>query len=436
MQHWEVLPCETGGVLGAVRDVRRQHGPGPRLGPTVLEPDVHRGEPGELAEDVLLAGFGGDGLGEELAHLAGVEVVDEAPDAGLAEAGDALLEVEPFADGGIGVVVDALLGSGLAEHIGQEGGVAALLVRHEFDERHLLVIDTGGGEFFLAEAGEAVVEEVELDPFLVETQGDGLEVEVGLHHVAGERAVGPEATSRGVGCRHRILGHAGRVVVCGGGVQWQCGDGGSQGGWAVDSTGGGGSASVWAVVGGGVVTVLTDDDGSVGPRGALGHGGDLRVRAIAVAGLRNRRRRSEGSRCQCQDGSNVGSGEHLEDEVGCLGNEEMRQFEKDEKRTINTFGGVREAASSWLSLLPGGSSPADADGKSCLADDWAYFLTSSTARSGNWWVKAPGLPGGTQLLPAARSDGGKGWIRMTQHVLVKAIENLSHFAELSRSLPP
>ena len=98
MQDGEVLPGEAGGVVGAGGDVGREHGPGPGLRPAVLEPDVHGCETAQLAEDLLLARFGRNGLGEQLPHFAGVEVVDEAPDAGLAEAGDALHEVEPFSD--------------------------------------------------------------------------------------------------------------------------------------------------------------------------------------------------------------------------------------------------------------------------------------------------------------------------------------------------
>ena len=43
VQGREVLPGEAGRVFGAVADVRGQHGPGPGLGPAVLEPDVHGG---------------------------------------------------------------------------------------------------------------------------------------------------------------------------------------------------------------------------------------------------------------------------------------------------------------------------------------------------------------------------------------------------------
>ena len=116
----------------------------------------------------MLAGFGRDGLGEELAYFAGVEVVDEAPDAGLAEAGDALLEVEPFAYRAVGVVVDALLGGSFAEHVGEEGGVTGFLVGHEVDQGHLLSIDAGSAELFLREAGKTVVKQIKLDPFLIE----------------------------------------------------------------------------------------------------------------------------------------------------------------------------------------------------------------------------------------------------------------------------
>jgi len=53
----------------------------------------------------LLAGLSGNGLSKELGNLAGVEVVDEAPDTRLTPAGKTLVEVNVLADGVEGVVL-------------------------------------------------------------------------------------------------------------------------------------------------------------------------------------------------------------------------------------------------------------------------------------------------------------------------------------------
>lgn len=133
MESGEVLPRETGGVLRAGADVRREVGPLPRLGDAGLEPDGHGVQAEHLAEGHLLAGLGGDGLREEVADFAAVEVREEAPDAGLAPAGELLVKVDELADGAEGVVVCALGRGRFAEHVGEEGGVAGFLLGHEGD---------------------------------------------------------------------------------------------------------------------------------------------------------------------------------------------------------------------------------------------------------------------------------------------------------------
>jgi len=212
-QSREVLPCETGGVLGARADVRSEVGPGPGLGDTGLEVDGHWGKAEHLTERHLLARLSGDGLGEEVGDLAGVHVGEETPDTRLAEAGELHVEVDELADGAVGVVVGALGRSSLAEHVGEEGGVATLLLSHEGDVGAVLSSQTGVEEVLRGEDGETVVEQVELDPFLVETKGDGLVVEVAVHHVARLGAVGTKSTSWHVGDGHGILGLAVGVVV-------------------------------------------------------------------------------------------------------------------------------------------------------------------------------------------------------------------------------
>ena len=176
------IHTETSLILRAVADIRSKHSPCPRLGPfrksatpllsltiyspAVFKPYIHRSETAHLAEDHLLASLGGNRLSQKLANFTRIEMVDKAPDAGLSETGQALHKVEPLTDGIIWVVVDALLGCSLAKHICQEGRVSGFLIGHEFNEGHVLSIEASLEEFGFGEAGEAVMEEVELDPFL------------------------------------------------------------------------------------------------------------------------------------------------------------------------------------------------------------------------------------------------------------------------------
>lgn len=85
-------------------------------------------------------------------------MVDESPDTGLSETSQALHEIEPFTNGAVWIVVDALLGRSLAEHVGQKGGVSAFLVGHELNEGHVLSIKTSLEEFGFGETGKAVME--------------------------------------------------------------------------------------------------------------------------------------------------------------------------------------------------------------------------------------------------------------------------------------
>lgn len=269
VQSREVLPCETSGVLGARADVRSEESPGPRLGNTGLEPDGHRVETAHLAENHLLASLGSDGLSKELTNLAGVEVVDEAPDTRLTPAGKDLVEVDELTDVGEGVVVGALGRCGVSEHIGQESGVALLLLSHEGDQGAVLSSKTSSEEVLLGEDGKTVVEQIKLNPLLVETKGDGLVVEITLDHVARLRAVGTKATSRGVIDRLRLSELAVLVVVGGGGVGRQHRDGRVHDG-SVDSASGGGLTIV------GTVARLASHNGTAlraSSGGASGHRG-------------------------------------------------------------------------------------------------------------------------------------------------------------------
>jgi hypothetical protein len=221
VQSREVLPCETSGVLGTRADVGSEVGPLPRLGNTGLEPDGLGVKTEHLAERDLLTSLGGDGLREEVGDLAGVHVGEETPDTRLAPAGELHVEVDELANSAVGVVVGALRRSSLAKHVGEEGGVTSLLDSHEGNVGAVLSSETSVEEVLFGEDSKTVVEQVKLDPLLVETEGDGLVIEVAVHHVAGLSSVGTGTTSRHVRNGHRILGLSVRVVVSGGRVRWQ-----------------------------------------------------------------------------------------------------------------------------------------------------------------------------------------------------------------------
>jgi len=55
--------------------------------------------------------------------------------------------------------------------------MADLLVGHELDQRDLIGVDAGIGELLLGESSDTVVEQVELDPLLVQANEEGLEVD-------------------------------------------------------------------------------------------------------------------------------------------------------------------------------------------------------------------------------------------------------------------
>lgn len=224
MQVGEVLPCETGSSLGTAGDVLCEEGPGPRLWDTSLEPDRHGVQTTHLAENHLLTSLGGDGLSEQLSDLTRVEVVDETPDTTLSPAGQLLVEVDELTHVSVWVVVGALWGSGLAQHVTQECGVSLLLLCHELDQGDVLWSETSSSEVLLGEGCHGVVEGIQLDPLLVEAQSDGLVIEVALHHIAWKRAIGAETTCGSVGCWLRVLQQAIRVVVGGCWVRWQSAD--------------------------------------------------------------------------------------------------------------------------------------------------------------------------------------------------------------------
>ena len=94
------------------------------------------------------------------------------------------------------------------------------MVGHELDVGAVFGCETSVDEVLLGEDGETVVEEIELDPFLVQAEGDGLEVEIRVDHVTWLRAVRAKSTSRCVRCWLDFCELTVRIVVSGGRVWW------------------------------------------------------------------------------------------------------------------------------------------------------------------------------------------------------------------------
>lgn len=93
------------------------------------------------------------------------------------------VKTELTSDGVKVVLVFTLSGTfsaSVGQDVRQECGVSYLLVGHELDERDVLGSYTGGGELVLAEPVDDVVEQVELDPFLVQAEVERLEVDCSL----------------------------------------------------------------------------------------------------------------------------------------------------------------------------------------------------------------------------------------------------------------
>lgn len=132
-------------------------------------------------------------------------MVDESPDTRLTPACELLVEVDEFAHRAEGVVVCALRSSCLAKHVRQESGVAGFLNSHEGNVGAILSSEAGVEEVLLGEHCKTIVEQVELDPLLVETELNGLVVEITVHLITRLGAVGAETTSRCVWNRHGVL---------------------------------------------------------------------------------------------------------------------------------------------------------------------------------------------------------------------------------------
>jgi len=177
-------------------------------------------------------------------------VVDETPDSRFTEASQALVEVDILADGREWVVVCTLGRSSLAKHVGQKSGVSSLLIGHELNQGAVLGGETGVEEGLLIKDSETIVKEIELDPFLVETEGDGLVVKVTLDHVTRETTIRTQTTGWDIRGWLSVEKLAILVVVGGGRVWWQGANRLGDGRRCLLCSGCGGSARVRAMTGG------------------------------------------------------------------------------------------------------------------------------------------------------------------------------------------
>ena len=139
-------------------------------------------------------------------------MVHEAVDAGFSIAGQLLLKVymsnvsmiyrnweqgrptNPLPNGGTRVVVCALLWRmRRSQHVANQGRVTNFLVSHKFNEEAVLSSKASSFEIGNGELGKAPVKQVELDPFLVQGQGQRLVIEVRLRDVLGRSTVGAKS---------------------------------------------------------------------------------------------------------------------------------------------------------------------------------------------------------------------------------------------------
>lgn len=88
----------------------------------------------------------------------------------LSKPRELLAEVQELVDGFVGIVVDALFGGAGTQDVGQHRCVADFLVGHVFDEEAVFGCQAGFFEVFDGEAREAIMEEVEFNVFLVQSE--------------------------------------------------------------------------------------------------------------------------------------------------------------------------------------------------------------------------------------------------------------------------
>jgi hypothetical protein len=145
----------------------------------------------ELPEDHLLSSLGGDGLEQILGSGTRVEVWKESIDTGFTPdvsasdrydlpSGQTLAKVNKLPDRLKVVSVFALLGGGSTTvelHVADQGGVSDFLVGHELNEGDVIGVQSRFGKLLWGESCYGIVEEIQLDPLLVECQVQGLKVD-------------------------------------------------------------------------------------------------------------------------------------------------------------------------------------------------------------------------------------------------------------------
>ena len=175
---------------------------------------------------------------------------NETPDTRFTPASHLHVEVDELADSAEWVVVCALRRSSLAKHVGKESGMASFLDSHKGNVGAVLSSEASIEEILLREDGETVVEQIELNPLLVQTKSNGLVVKVAVHHVARQSAIGAETTSWHVGNGHRVLRLAIGVIVSSRWVWWKRRNDSAKGGRCLLSSGSSRGTRVRAVTGG------------------------------------------------------------------------------------------------------------------------------------------------------------------------------------------
>ena len=169
----EDWPFDPWVLVGTGDNVSREQRPSHGLGDTGLKVDWHGVSTGELSECHLLSSLGRDRLGEEGGSVSSIEVGEESIDTRFSPSGESLTEVDKVSDSVKVVGIGTLLGWGVTavgDDVGEEGSMADFLVGHELDQRDVVGVQSSLFKLFSAESRDTVVEQVELDPLLVQSE--------------------------------------------------------------------------------------------------------------------------------------------------------------------------------------------------------------------------------------------------------------------------
>jgi len=131
----------------------------------------------------------------------------ETIDARFAPPSQTLAEVDKVADGVEVVLVRAAFCRShveAREYVGKEDRVSEFLISHEIDERDVIEAHASFSKLVDGEPGNTIVEQIKLDPLLIESEIEGLEVEIGPRSINGGRVIAPDTNApHGNGCGHR-----------------------------------------------------------------------------------------------------------------------------------------------------------------------------------------------------------------------------------------